>query len=121
MGVPQIRPRTIGTPKPKHPKGAFILYHLLGKKTKKGDIQMNIDLEKMEKAATDIHNAQALIGCLMVAVQQESNDLECTKASGALCWQLRGALEIIYNILDDATFAVFESNDILRKIKESDK
>ena len=58
--------------------------------------------EKMEKAAYAVHNVRALLGCLICAVRDKEHDLESTTIDEILCWQLRGSLELAYDVLDDA-------------------
>lgn len=65
--------------------------------------------EKMEKAAYAVHNVRALLGCLICAVRDKEHDLESTTIDEILCWQLRGSLELAYDVLDDAAFTCFEA------------
>ena len=68
---------------------------------------MKIDVKKLEKSACDTYNVCALLGCLTRSIHDKIGDSLGTDEE-RLFWQLKGAIEISYNILDQASFTFFE-------------
>ena len=78
-----------------------------------------IDIKKLEKSAYDAYNVRALMGCLTKTIHDKTNDLLETEED-EFFWQLRGAIQIAYDILDDATTTFFEIYEIVeREIRQS--
>lgn len=70
-----------------------------------------IDIEKLEKSAYDTYNVCALMGCLVRAIHDQIGDSRDTEEE-TFCWQLKGAIQMAYDILDEATFTFFEVLEI---------
>ena len=73
-----------------------------------------IDTKKLEKSAYDIYNVCALMGCLVRAIHDQIGDSIDTEQE-KFCWQLKGAIQMAYDILDDASFTFFETLEIVNR------
>ena len=78
-----------------------------------------IDIKEVEKSAYDTYNVRALIGCLVRAIHDKTHDNIETEEE-IFFWQLKGSLEMAYDILDDAAATMFEVVGIVdRKNRQS--
>lgn len=78
-----------------------------------------IDLKQLEKAAYDAYNVRALMGCLTRSIHDKIGDSLETEEE-KFYWQLKGAIQIAYDILDDTTTTFFEVLEIVdREIRQS--
>lgn len=78
---------------------------------------MKINIEKLEKSANDTYNVCALMGCLVRAIHDQIGDSVETKEE-KFCWQLKGAIQMAYDTLDDATCTFFEVLDIASSLQQ---
>ncbi len=72
----------------------------------------DIDIEKLTKSAYDTHNACALMGCLVNAIWYKNGDSIATDEEKFL-WQLKGAIEMAEEVLDNAAITFFELLEII--------
>lgn len=78
-----------------------------------------INIKELEKSANNTYNTQALLGCLIKAIHDQTHDNIDTEEELFL-WQLKGSLEMAYNALDDSTTTFFEVLEIVdREIRQS--
>lgn len=76
-----------------------------------------IDIKQLEKSAYDTYNVCALMGCLVRAIHDQIGDSIDTEQE-KFCWQLKGAIQMAYDILDDATFTFFEVLEIADRLQQ---
>lgn len=79
---------------------------------------MNIDLKQLEKSALDTHAVCGLLACLSLAVRQTEQDSSTARMSEVLCWQIREALDLASDILQNTSQVFLESVDVLERETE---
>lgn len=80
-----------------------------------------LDYEKIESAALDTDRARAMVGCIISALHDQGGDNTDTKIKEMSCWELRASLEVVYNILKDTAFVMFETSEMIEWLSERKK
>lgn len=70
------------------------------------------DLKELEQSVYTAYNVYALLGCLTRSIHNKRGDSLETEEDEFL-WQLEGALQIAYDVLDNATTIFFEVLEII--------
>lgn len=81
-----------------------------------------LDYEKIEKAALDSEKALATIGCLIAALHDHGGDDTSIKVGeDTFCWQLKAALEGVYDTLKDTSIVFFVVSDMIESERKAKK